>query len=193
MTPPSIAARGQPPGDHSDWDDSLQDWLDGELNEADGAAFEAHLAQCARCQQNLSDFEALDASLSAAAPPIEPSAAFDQKLYAQIAAIDESQRSDARQRLEQEWQEQLQSLRRNWRRTLVLMIPGVIGGAVLALALLSWLDSSGVTSNLVASGADLGGVELGRQSFDYLRLALTAVVGAAFGMLLAPWLARMSE
>lgn len=188
-TPPT-----QPqPGDHSEWDDSLQDWLDGELNDADGAAFEAHLAQCERCQQNLGDFEELDAALTAAAPPIEPSSAFDQKLYAQIAAIDETQRVEARRRLEQEWQEQLQSLKRNWRRTLALMIPGVIGGAVLALALVSWLDSSGITTHLIAQGADLGGAELGTQSFDYLRQGVTAMVGAAFGMLLAPWLARMAE
>lgn len=193
MTPTPSTRFGQPPADHSEWDETLQDWLDGELNEADGAAFEAHLADCGLCQQNLTAFEELDASLTEAAPPIELSSAFDEKLYAQIATIDESQRIEARRRLEQEWQEQLQSLRRNWRRTLALMIPGVIGGAVLALALVSWLDSSGITSNLVAQGADLGGAELGSQSFDYLRLGVTAVVGAAFGMLLAPWLARMAE
>lgn len=192
MTPPT-ARPGQPAGDHSRWDDSLQDWLDGDLSDADGAAFEAHLAECPRCQRNLADFETLDAALIAAAPPLEPGASFDQKLYAQIDAIDESERIEARRRLEQEWQEQIQSLRRNWRRTLALMLPGIVGGAVLAVALLSWLDSSGLTSNLIARGIDLGGAELGSRSFDYLRLGVTAAVGAAFGMLLAPWLARMAE
>jgi anti-sigma factor RsiW len=189
----STEHRDQPAGDHSRWDDSLQDWLDGELNDADRAAFEAHLAGCAACQQSVVDLEALEAALTTAAPPVELGESFDQKLFAQIDAIDESQRAAARQRLEQEWQEQLESLRRNWRRTLALMIPGILGGAVLAVALVSWLDSSGITTNLVAQGADLGGAELGARSFDYLRMGLTAVVGAAFGMLLAPWLARTAE
>ena len=181
------------PNDHSKWDDSLQDWLDGELNGADTAAFEAHLAHCAKCQQNLGDFEELDEALIAVAPPMELNAGFDQKLFAQIAAIDESKRIEARRRLEQEWQEQMQSLARNWRRTLAFVIPGIIGGIVLAVALMSWLDSSGVTNNLVAQGVELGAAELGARSIDYLRLGITAVVGGAFGMLVAPWLARLAD
>lgn len=179
----------KPLDDHASWEDSLQDWLDGELNAGDSAAFEAHLAHCARCQQNLGDFEELDAALVEAAPAMELSAAFDQNLFARIDSIDESKRIEARRRLEQEWQEQLQSMARNWRRTLAFVIPGIVGGIVLAMALVSWLDSSGITSNLVAQGA----AELGGGSIDYLRLGITAVVGAAFGMLVAPWLARMAE
>jgi anti-sigma factor RsiW len=179
----------QPPDNHSKWDDSLQDWLDGALNAADGAAFEAHLAHCGKCQQNLGDFEELDAALVDAAPPMQLNAAFDQKLFAQIDAIDESKRIEARRRLEQEWQEQMQALARNWRRTLAFVIPGIIGGIVLAMALMSWLDSSGITNDLVAQGA----AELGGRSIDYLRLGITAVVGGAFGMLIAPWLARLAD
>lgn len=179
----------QPPNDHSKWDDSLQDWLDGELSAGDSAAFEAHLAHCARCQQNLGDFEELDAALVEGAPTMELGAAFDQKLFARIDAIDESKRIEARRRLEQEWQQQMQELTRNWRRTLAFVIPGIIGGIVLALALVSWLDSSGITNNLVAQGA----AELGGRSIDYLRLGITSVVGAAFGMLVAPWLARLAD
>lgn len=175
--------------DHSKWDDSLQDWLDGALSTADGAAFEAHLAKCSHCQQNLGDFEELDTALIDSAPPLALDATFDKKLFAQIDAIDDSKRIEARRRLEQEWQQQMQALARNWRRTLAFVIPGVIGGIVLAMALLSWLDSSGVTSNLVAQGA----AELGGGAIDYLRFGITAMVGAAFGMLVAPWLARLAE
>lgn len=178
-----------PSHDHSQWDDSLQDWLDGALNGADSAAFEAHLAHCGRCQQNLGDFEELDTALIDAAPPLELDATFDKRLFAQIDAIDESKRLEARRRLEQEWQQQMQTLTRNWRRTLAFVIPGIIGGMVLAMALVSWLDSSGITNNLVAQGA----AELGGRSIDYLRLGITAVVGAAFGMLVAPWLARLAD
>ncbi len=105
------------------------------------------------------------------------SAGFDQNLFAQIDAIDENKRLEARRRLEQEWQQQMQSLSRNWRRTLAFVIPGIVGGIVLAVALMSWLDSSGITSNLVAQGA----AELGGRSIDYLRLGITAVVGGALG------------
>lgn len=178
-----------PPNSHTKWEDSLQDWLDGALNGADSAAFEAHLAHCGKCQQNLSEFQALDAALIEAAPPLELNAAFDQRLFSQIDAIDESQRVEARRRLEQEWQQQMQTLKRNWRRTLAFVIPGIIGGIVLAMALMSWLDSSGITNNLVSQGA----AELGGRSIDYLRLGITATVGAALGMLVAPWLARLAD
>ena len=183
----------QQPDNHSKWDDSLQEWLDGELNAADSAAFEAHLAHCGKCQQNVGDFEELDAALVDAAPPMALNAAFDQKLFAQIDAIDENKRIEARRRLEQEWQQQMQALARNWRRTLAFVIPGIIGGIVLAMALVSWLDSSGITNDLVAQGVHLGAAELGGRSIDYLRLGITAVVGGAFGMLVAPWLARLAD
>ncbi|MBL8268127.1 MAG: zf-HC2 domain-containing protein [Steroidobacter sp.] len=179
----------QQPGDHSHWQDSLQDWLDGELNPADSAKFEAHLAGCADCQGSLTQFEQLDEALIDAAPALQLNDAFDQNLFAQIDAIDESKRIEARRRLEQEWQQQMQALARNWRRTLAFVIPGIIGGIVLAVAMMSWLDSSGITNNLVAQGA----AELGGRSVDYLRLGITAVVGGAFGMLVAPWLARLAD
>lgn len=183
----------QQPDSHEKWDDSLQEWLDGELNGPDSAAFEAHLAHCAKCQQNLGDFEELDEALLEATPPLALGAAFDQKLFAQIDAIDESKRIEARRRLEQEWQQQMQALARNWRRRLAFVIPGIIGGIVLAVALMSWLDSSGITNNLVAHGVELGAAELGGRSIDYLRVGITGVVGAAFGMLVAPWLARLAD
>lgn len=177
------------PNDHTQWDDALQDWLDGELNDAANATFEAHLAGCGLCQRNLPEFEELDEALIEAAPPLELNAAFDQNLFARIDAIDENKRVEARRRLELEWQQQMQSLSRNWRRTLAFVIPGIIGGIVLAVALMSWLDSSGITNNLVAQGA----AEFGGGSVDYLRLGITALVGGAFGMVVAPWLARLAD
>lgn len=177
------------PNEHAQWDDALQDWLDGELNDAENAAFEAHMAACGLCQRNLPEFEALDEALVESAPQLKLDANFDRHLFAQIDAIDESRRLEARRRLEQEWQLQVQSLKRNWRRTLAFVIPGIVGGIMLAVALMSWLDSSGITSNLVAQGA----AELGGRSIDYLRLGITAVVGGALGMIVAPWLARLAD
>jgi anti-sigma factor RsiW len=178
------------PSPHSlDWNDRLQDWLDGELSAADMAAFEAHLADCAECQQSMAALEQLDAELVAASPPLKLTAAFDQRLFAQIDAIDETQRAEARRRIELEMQQQLRALSRTWQRTLAFVIPGVVAGIALAFTLTGWLDSSGMTSTLVAEGA----AELGRGSADFLRIGVTTVVGAALGMLVAPWLARLAE
>jgi len=80
------------PDEHSQWDDVLQDWLDGELNDAASAAFEAHLAACGRCQRSLPEFERLEEALVESAPQLKLDANFDQALLAQIDAIDESKR-----------------------------------------------------------------------------------------------------
>jgi anti-sigma factor RsiW len=179
-----------PPPTHSQqWDGQLQDWLDGELNTAEGAVFEAHLAGCGECQQTLEALEKLDQALVEATPPMELNQAFDERLFTQIEAFDESKRSEARRRLEQEWQQQLHALSRNWKRTLVFVIPGVIAGIALAFAVLAWLDSSGITSHLVAQGS----AELGAGSTDLLRVSLTGFIGAALGMAVAPWLARLAD
>jgi anti-sigma factor RsiW len=167
----------------------MQDWLDGELNSGDTAAFEAHLKACAECQQSVADLEELDAALVAASPPLQLDTAFDAELFAKIEAIDDSKRAEARRRIEQEWQQQMQALSRNWRRTLAFVIPGVVAGIAIAFAAAGWLDSSGVTDSLVAQGA----AELGGRSVDFLRIGVTSVVGAALGMLVAPWLARLAD
>lgn len=167
----------------------MQDWLDGELNSGDSAVFEAHLADCNSCQETLEALERLDEALVEATPPLQLNPAFDQRLLAQIDAIDDSKRAEARRRLEREWQQQMSALSRNWKRTLAFVIPGVIAGIALAFAVLAWLDNSGVTSNLVAQGS----AELGGGSTELLRTGITGFIGAALGMLIAPWLARLAD
>jgi anti-sigma factor RsiW len=184
-TPPPAAA-----SDHElEWNDRLQDWLDGELDPAGVTAFETHLAGCAMCQNTVARFEQLDEALVAAAPTLSLDASFDQRLLAQIETIDEKHRAEARRRIEQELQQQLGALRRGWKRTLAFVIPGIVAGIAVAFALTAWLDDSGVTRTLVAEGA----AELGSGSTDFIRLGVTSIVGAALGMLIAPWLARLSE
>lgn len=180
----------QPPPQHSEeWDARLQDWLDGELNTADTAVFEAHLSGCGTCQQTLEALEKLDTALVEATAPMGLDKAFDQRLLAQIGAIDDSKRVEARRRLEVEWQQQMSALSRNWKRTLAFLIPGVVAGIALAFAVLAWFDSSGVTNNLVAQGS----AELGAGSTDLLRMGITAFIGAALGLTVAPWLARLAD
>ena len=115
-----------------EWNDRLQDWLDGDIDGTDSAAVESHLADCGICQQQLAAFEALDKELFSAAPAPGLSAGFDQRLFAQIDAIDETQRVAARRRAEEELQENLRALSRGWRRTLAFIVPGVVGDAVSA-------------------------------------------------------------
>ena len=177
------------PGHSEQWDGRLQDWLDGELNTAENAVFEAHLAGCGECQQTVEALQNLDAALVEATPPMELNQAFDERLFARIEAFDETKRIEARRRLEQEWQQQMQALSRNWKRTLAFVIPGVIAGIAFAFAVLAWLDSTGVTSNLVAQGS----AELGSGSTDLLRVGLTGFMGAALGVGVAPWLARLAD
>lgn len=178
------------PAHHSpEWNDRLQDWLDGELDTAASAAFAAHLNGCVECRQTVEGFEQLDAALAASSPPLGLNATFDAGLWARIDAIDESKRAEARRRLELELQQQLHALSRNWRRTLAFVIPGVIAGIALAFVLAGWFDSSGLTNTLVAEGT----AGLGRDSTDFLRIGVTTMLGAALGALVAPWLARLAE
>lgn len=170
---------------HLEWNDRLQDWLDGDLDTADQPLFEAHLADCTICQQRLGDFEALDNALQADAPHLSLDSAFDARVFAQIDAIDETQRAVARQRIERELQDNLQALSRSWRRTLAFVIPGIIGGIALALTLTGFFDASGLTDRLAVEGAsELGG------NASLIHVAITALLGASIGGATAAWMAK---
>jgi len=171
------------------WNDRLQDWLDGDLDEADAAALQAHMADCALCQVRAEELQELDRSLMNAAPRLALNEAFDAKLFAQIDAIDDSQRAEARRRVEQELQRDLQALARGWRRALVFMVPGVVAGIALALALASWLSDATVMHTLVAESA----ATLGPATSGQVPLFAMTVLGAGLGGLIARWLASVAE
>jgi anti-sigma factor RsiW len=50
------------------WNDRLQDWLDGDIDAADAAALQAHLADCDECRERIDELQALDRELRSAAP-----------------------------------------------------------------------------------------------------------------------------
>ena len=176
--------------EHSqEWDDRLQDWLDGELDAAQTTAFDLHLQSCQQCRGSVAALERLDAALIEASPRLALSAAFDARLLARIEAIDDGQRAEARRRLEQEWQQQMQALSRNWRRTLLFLIAGMIAGVALIFALMTGFERSGLTDTLVNHGA----AELGRDSSGFLRIGITTLLGVGLGTLVAPWLAKLSD
>jgi anti-sigma factor RsiW len=179
-----------PQQDHDlQWTDLLQDWLDGDLPSAEVAAFQAHLADCVQCQAMLGEFQQLDASLQAAVPGMQLDEGFDARIFAQLDAIDETQRAAARAQAEREFQANLHNLTKGWRRALAFAVPGIIGGIALAFAVTSWFDGSGLASTVVAQSAS----EFGRFGADYTHLVLTTLIGAGIGAGLARWLATAAE
>jgi len=175
------------------WNDRLQDWLDGERTPAagvsDNSSFEHHLANCSSCQAQLADLEQLDAALRSAAPPLALDARFDARLFELMDGQNESARVQARQRLEQERYAGLQALSRRWRQHLAFLIPGVVAGVALALALTGWFGNSALGHHLATEGAQEFGPEAGR----YLQLLLTAVLSAGIGFAVASWLSATNE
>lgn len=168
-----------------EWNDRLQDWLDGDIETGDAGVFESHLGECAICQERLAQMEELESALLAATPRPTLRAEFDAQLFAKIDGFDESQRAAARQRIEQELQENLQALSRSWRRVVTFMIAGIVGGIAVALALAGYFDASGLTGKLAAEGAsELGG------NTAVLHTVITALLGAGIGGLTAGWLSR---
>ncbi|HLS80926.1 MAG TPA: zf-HC2 domain-containing protein [Steroidobacter sp.] len=171
------------------YNDQLQDWLDGDVDPAEAAGLEAHLADCVLCQEQLARFESLDESLRAAVAPATLDHSFDERLFAQIDSIDEQQRAAARARIEQEMQESMLALSRSWRRMLAFVAPGVIAGVALAFALAGYFFSADFSTQMtqeLIEGAGAGG------SFGVVHLLLTTLLGAGVGGGVASWLARVA-
>lgn len=171
------------------WNDRLQDWLDGDLSAADTAALQVHMAGCAMCRTRADELQELDSTLRTSAPRLALDDAFDAKIFAQIDAIDDSQRAEARRRVEQELQQNLQALARGWRRALLFVIPGVLGGVALALGLAWWLADADLMRTLIAQSA----AEFGSNNSDQVRLITLTVLGAGIGGVIARWLASVAE
>ena len=112
-----------------------------------------------------------------------------RKLFAQIDAIDDSKRAEARRRIEQELQQNLQALARGWRRALLFIIPGAIAGVALAFGLASWLNDAGVMQQLVVRERQSSA----RAIPDQVHLIATTVLGAGLGGMIARWLASVVE
>ena len=174
--------------DHQlDWNDRLQDWLDGDFSES-GAEVEQHLMTCEICQTQLAAMQALDTSLVSELPKAQLDASFDARVFEQIDKMDEARRAAARQLAEEERRRNLDALSRSWRRSLAFVLPGILGGIALAFALAGYLDASELTAKLAEQGAsELGG------NANVIHYLLTAVLGAAFGGVMARWLSSAGE
>jgi anti-sigma factor RsiW len=171
------------------WNDRLQEWLDGDLSDADRRAVDAHLATCSICPDQLEELRELDTLLSAAAPRLSLDAAFDARLMLEVDAFDHQQRARLRQKLEQERQQQLQSLSRRWKQSLAFVIPGVVAALALIFALVASLDHSGLSRSLTAESTG----ELGRNAALYVQAAFIALIGGGIGLTVARWLSSAAD
>jgi len=63
----------------------IMGYVDGRLKEGERLEMEKHLSTCAVCQLRVNEFRAVDVLLDEV-PMIEPSAAFDVRVWARVAA-----------------------------------------------------------------------------------------------------------
>jgi anti-sigma factor RsiW len=172
-----------------DWNDRLQELLDGELAPAERAAVEAHVATCTTCQEQLADLRVLDGALRDAAPKISLDENFDARLFSQITAHDEARRIAARQRAQAELESQLAQLTQNWRRRFGIVLPSIVAGIALAFCIAAYFGTTDWARALTAEGA----AQVGATIATLIRVMLTSVIGAAIGYIVARWLTPIAE
>ena len=167
-----------------EWNDRLQDWLDGESDERERVLFDSHVASCESCQQRWRDLQTLDAALQNVSPTLTLDEMFDARLFAKIDQASDAQRSEARARAQAEFQAEITALSRNWRRTLTTILPSVLAGIAIALALAMYFDTAEWTQQFAAESAgEIKGVDA-----SFIHLLLTSTIGAAIGYVVARWM-----
>ena len=159
------------------WNDLLQDQIDGELVASDRVALDSHVAGCPRCRAQLSKLKRLDHLLHAKLEPPPLSSTFDQQVFARIHAMNEQAQERTRRRMERELQDNLQALSRTWRRSLLSVIGGAIAGIALALAFLNWASEASLAKSLVIAATN----SVGQGYSNVIQVLITMIVGAAIG------------
>jgi anti-sigma factor RsiW len=139
-----------------DFDLLIFDFTDGGTSAETRQAIDAHLRDCARCRQAAAQARLLDTSLSARLARPALSLSFERRLQERIAAT---------ARLEAEYQEGLQRLKKNYFGFGAL---AEYAGYAVAVAATVWL--------LWGACADTGNMQLGLMVFGGLSLALGAAV-----------------
>lgn len=166
------------------WDDRLQELLDGDVEFAERVSIESHISLCTRCRRRYSKLKRLDAQLSTKLRSSHLDATFDRQIFARIEALEAHGRDHARRRAEQELNENLATLARDWRRRLLLLVTGAIGGITIALAVVGWADASGISAELLSQIQRLGAADT---SF---RAVMTMLTGAVAGAGISGWFAK---
>jgi anti-sigma factor RsiW len=97
-----------------EWEERLQDWLDGDIDASESQLVSAHAATCPTCGERLAALRALDDQLSVGLPPVALGQAFNRRVLAATGLL--SRDTAAPARLEREWQQQKTWLLRGRRR-----------------------------------------------------------------------------
>jgi len=117
--------------DHSEWEERLQDWIDGELDPAAAAILDAHLTTCAICQSRRTALRAVDGTLARLIGQPRLDESFNRALLERASIEAQADQIAARARATQEQDRHLAALARQWRRSLGLLVLSVLAGTVL--------------------------------------------------------------
>jgi anti-sigma factor RsiW len=171
-----------------EWNDQLQDLLDGDVTGGERAALETHVAGCARCRAQFAKLKKLDALLHAKIDAPAPSASFDQQVFARINAFDTHARERARRRIDRELKDNLEMLSRGWRRGLISTLAGAVAGLAVAVALITWADQSGAANAAISAVGNGFGNDT-----NFIHTVVTMLIGAGIGAIVSRWLTAAVE
>lgn len=173
----------------ADWGQRLDEWRDGLASAAEATAIETHVARCDECQDYLEALEDIDAALSSGVHVPALSADFDMKIWSRIGSSDDIQRTLAKQRAQEEMQQQLAALNVGWRRRVMLMIPGVLAGIALAV----WFGSLISGSDAMRTFATMLQQNLGASAGQLIQTIATGLLGGALGLAMSQWIVPSSD
>lgn len=125
-------------GDDCEWEERLQDWIDGDLDPGESEAVLAHVARCASCGARIDALRALDDQLARCLPRLALDEDFNRRVRAGAGSISRDLAS-ARARLERDWQDQesaLLGVRRKIRNWIILNVLAI--SLLIALATVFW-------------------------------------------------------
>ena len=165
-----------------EWEERLQDWIDGDVDAGEAEAVLAHAAGCASCGERIEALRTLDNQLASCLPRPALDDDFDRRVLASVGRIS-GELASARSRLQRDWQEQQTGLRRSRRRIwnwIILDAAAILMLIALATRFWSRPDVAAWADRLVALTPDpLWSVSL------WLAASSTAVALAIVGLLAA--------
>lgn len=172
-----------------EWNDRLQDLIDGDVVGSARATIETHVGSCKRCRTQFNRLKKLDALLQAQVERPDPGAGFDSQVFARIDAFDAQAREAARRRIDREFKDNLERLTNDSRRRLFGVAGGATAGASLVVALIGWMNQTGVANALAGAASNsVGGGHTGT-----LHTFVMLAIGASVGALVSRWVTSTVE
>lgn len=130
-----------------EWEEKLQDSIDGDLDPGESVALNQHIAGCTACQAQRDALQALDAALAQSLLKETLSESFDHRVLERVST-ERADQATALARVEHEWQAHRAALSRQWRNALRSMILNTLAGVALLVTLLRTLGIASWVSRL---------------------------------------------